>query len=162
MAARKRHTDTVESVETLRDFFTYYLYRPTIDRDRYEIIPRGRHRARCVSRPMSCSRDATPGRGGGRGVAYACACRRRVSATCYVFPRGPPGCDIWTMVLRTDSAPRRRAERSAWPAIAGYARYCDFKCDLKKLPIANAIFVFPIPFLIFNDFRDLGPSPIGR
>ena len=56
----------------------------TIDRDRYEIIPRGRHRARCVSRPMSCSRDATPGRGGGRGVAYG----MRVNRVCtYGYPR---------------------------------------------------------------------------
>ena len=95
MAARKRHTDTVE---TLRDFFTYYLYRPTIDRDRYEIIPRGRHRARgCVGLPFhfpTCFPSfhaPRPRRGGlgrtrgarvsGRDVAYGIDAR---------IPRGPP------------------------------------------------------------------------
>lgn len=105
MAARKRHTDTVE---TLRDFFTYYLYHPTIDRDRYEIIPRGRHRARgCVGLPSSlpfhfpsfhAPRPAGPGVGcRGRDVAYV---------STHVFPAALR-CDMdYAMVLRRRIPPR--------------------------------------------------------
>jgi len=112
----RRGNVTLTQSETLRlrDFFTYYLYRPTIDRDRYEIIPRGRHRARgCVGLPFhfpTCFPSfhaPRPRRGGlgrtrgarvsGRDVAYV---------STHVFPAALR-CDMdYAMVLRRRIPPR--------------------------------------------------------
>ncbi len=151
VAARKRHTDTVESSRPSATFSHIIFIVDTIDRDRYEIIPRGRHRARCVSRPMSCSRDATPGRGGGRGVAYACAYTRRYPRRVTYFPAALPGVryGLWYC----GRIPRRGGERRD-----PHGRRFQVRFQV-RFPKKWIRFFFPFVGTIV---RDLGPSPIGR